>query len=122
MSTMELAARMGVSRSRVSQLEQAEVHGSIPLASLERAATALHCRVCYALVPVEPLEQLVRRQAHEQATKVVAAWMSAPSGTEGQGPANPDDVAARVEALADELLDRRGLWQSWRTTLPTEPA
>ena len=122
MSTMELAARLGVTRARVSQLEQAEVRGSIPLSSLERAAAALNCRVCYALVPAEPLEQMVRRQALVRAARVVAASLSAShEGQERQKPTQ-DEVAARVEAMASELVDRRGLWQVPRLAPPTEPA
>jgi predicted DNA-binding mobile mystery protein A len=145
MSTMELAARLGVTRARVSQLEQAEVQGSIPLSSLQRAAAALNCQICYAFVPDEPLEQMVRRQAVEQAARAVAASLSAArrseagetgekgekgekgeegelgeeSGTEAQP--DVDEVAARVEALAHELVDRRGLWRLPRRYSPTEP-
>jgi predicted DNA-binding mobile mystery protein A len=134
MSTMELAARLRVTRARVSQLEQAEVHGSIPLSSLERAAAALNCRVCYAFVPDEPLEQMVRRQAFEQAARVVRASLSvarssgegdqgekADEAGEGAQPAD-DEVAARIEALAHDFVDRRGLWQLPPRYPPTEPA
>jgi transcriptional regulator with XRE-family HTH domain len=110
MSTFELAGRLGVTRARVSQFEQAEVHRSIPLSSLERVAAALGCQVYYVLVPEPSLEQIVRRQALDQAAKVVAASLLPPGAEEHEPPA-PDEVAARVEALAHELMGRRGLWR-----------
>ena len=96
MSTFELGERMGVTPSRVRQLE--------------RAARALNCRFSYAIVPNEPLEQMVRRQALEKAAAELAA-----STTNGD-PGEEDRalfavvMAEQVEALAHELIDRRGLW------------
>jgi predicted DNA-binding mobile mystery protein A len=110
MSTFELAGRLGVTRARVSQFEQAEVHRSIPLSSLDRVAAALECRVNYVLVPEVSLEQIVLRQALDQAAKVVAASLLPTDGAEHEPPA-ADEVAARVAALAHELMDRRGLWR-----------
>jgi transcriptional regulator with XRE-family HTH domain len=110
MSTFELAGRLGVTRARVSQFEQAEVHRSMPLSSLDRVATALGCRVCYALVPEASLEQIVRRQALDQAARAVAASLLPTEGEEHEPPAS-EEVAARVETLAYELMDRCGLWR-----------
>ena len=92
MTTFEMAARMGVTQSRASQLERAEVEGSILLSTLERTAAALHCRVCYALVPEEPLEAIVYRQALQKAAA--------------------EAVSEVIEDLAFQLIDRRGLWQT----------
>jgi hypothetical protein len=115
----------------VHQLEQAEIRGSIPLSSLQRAAAALNCEVCYVLVPAEPLDQMVRRQALARAARAVAASLSAPMGSEGSEGSEqrepreqptPDEVAARVETMASELVDRRGLWQNTPRFPTTEPA
>jgi predicted DNA-binding mobile mystery protein A len=131
MSTMDLAVRLGVTRERVHQFEQAEVRGSIPLSTLQRVAAALNSRVCYVLVPVEPLERMVRRQALARAAWVVAASLSASQarqesqggqGSEDREQAPLDVVAAQVEAMASELVDRRGLWQVPPRFPPTEPA
>jgi predicted DNA-binding mobile mystery protein A len=64
MSSYQLAKRMELSQTRVAQLEVAEVDGSIRLAALLRAAEAMSCTLVYALVPKEPLEDIVLRQAH----------------------------------------------------------
>jgi transcriptional regulator with XRE-family HTH domain len=116
MSQAELARRLRMSGTRVGQIEHAEVRGSIPLSTLERAASALNCRLCYAFVPVEPLEQTVWQQALGK-----AAWMRAahaPNDPErhSEHPPTPDELDAQIEALAHHLVDRQGLW-----TGPTRP-
>lgn len=67
MTTQQAATRMGVSRPRISALEQDELKGSLTLATLERAAQALGCRLIYALVPEESLQTTVEVQAQRQA-------------------------------------------------------
>jgi len=73
MTTQQLAQRMGVSQSRIPELEQAEVSGGITLKSLERAAEAMGCRVVYALVPEHALGDVVRAQAALVADRQLAA-------------------------------------------------
>src|SRR6056297_2717580 len=63
MTTSQLAARLGVVQSRVPALEQAEAKKTVTLASLEKAANAMDCRLVYALVPRKPLEELVEERA-----------------------------------------------------------
>jgi predicted DNA-binding mobile mystery protein A len=114
MSTFELGQRMGVTASNVSQLERAETAGSIQLATLERAAQALNCRLWYVLVPNEPLEQMVRRQALDKATGAVADAMSHDDHCEADRELLAVVMAEQVEALARELIDSRGLWRAPR--------
>ncbi|MGD0143711.1 MAG: mobile mystery protein A [Rhizomicrobium sp.] len=73
MTTQQLAQRIGVSQSRIPELEQAEANGNITLKSLERAAEALGCRVVYALVPERPLAEILRAQAERIADRQLAA-------------------------------------------------
>jgi transcriptional regulator with XRE-family HTH domain len=63
LSGFELGTRLGVSQPRISQVEHAEVSGSLRLGTLERVAAALRCQFRYVLVPREPLEHLAREQA-----------------------------------------------------------
>jgi predicted DNA-binding mobile mystery protein A len=113
MSTHELARRMGVSQSRVVQLERSEPTGSMRIAALERAATALNCGFCYALVPHEPLEAMVHRQALERASAVLPA-------PRYEGLTNEQETWAseareeQIECLAEQYIDRRGLWTARR--------
>ncbi|MGD0864658.1 MAG: mobile mystery protein A [Rhizomicrobium sp.] len=73
MTTLQLARRIGVSQSRIPELEQAEAGGHITLKSLERAAEAMGCRVIYALVPERPLADILRAQAERIADRQLAA-------------------------------------------------
>jgi predicted DNA-binding mobile mystery protein A len=82
MSPSELARALGVAQSSLTRLEQSEIHGTISLHSLKRAAEVLGCEVVYAFVPRQPLEEMVREQAmsvleqaghNQRAAKRVAA-------------------------------------------------
>ncbi len=59
MTTAQLGQRLGVVQSRVVAIEQAEAKGTVTLNSLEKAAQALDCRLVYALVPRQSLEDAV---------------------------------------------------------------
>ena len=63
MSTAQLAQRLKIKQPSVVELEQSEARGSIELATLRRVAEALDCTLVYALVPVKPLETLLRDRA-----------------------------------------------------------
>jgi len=66
MTTTQLGQRLGVVQSRVVAIEQGESKGSITLNSLEKAAQALDCRLVYALVPEQPLEDMVRLRSWQK--------------------------------------------------------
>lgn len=108
MTTGELGQRMGLTQSRVSQLERSEELGSIRLDTLERAARALNCEVRYVFVPNEPLEDMVQRQARLRAQAEVDA-VTHTMALEDQVP-EPDVVKAQVEELAEQFIDGRHLW------------
>lgn len=72
MTATQLAARMGVSQPRIIALERAETSGAVNLKTLQRAAEALNCRLVYAFVPNEPLEQAVRKRARAVASERLA--------------------------------------------------
>jgi predicted DNA-binding mobile mystery protein A len=63
MSAAQLAARMGLSRQRIHDLEKGEVHGSVTLGSLRKAAEALDCTLAYTLIPNVTLEAKVEGRA-----------------------------------------------------------
>jgi predicted DNA-binding mobile mystery protein A len=109
MSTFDLGRRIGLSSSRVKQLEQAEASGSIRLSQLRQLAGALDCELHYVMLPRESLEEMVRRQARLKAAQKMAHTHAL------DGPA--DDATLVVEAMSEEfqalvheLIDRRGLW------------
>ena len=110
MSTRELAARAGISAPRVSQIERAELDGSLTLATLHRIAEALDCRVEYALVPRRPLDAMVREQARAKAEGVLRVV----DHTMAMEDQRTDEYARRSELdrAAEELIDKRGLWST----------
>ena len=71
MSGAQLAARLGVSKARVSKAELDELEGRVTLKSMQSMAEAMGCRFVYAIVPDEPVEGLVRQRALEKAGEQV---------------------------------------------------
>ena len=103
---------MGVSQPRVTQLERAEREGTIGLQSLERAAQALHAKLVYALVPIEPLEDVVRRQAHLKAIAEIAEDSRVVHFVFGESLSrSPEADEAQINVLAHHLIDSHGLWR-----------
>jgi transcriptional regulator with XRE-family HTH domain len=102
MTTAELAVRMDISQSRASRLERGEVNGTIRLSTLRQAAESLNCTLHYVLVPDEPLEDAVLRQADRKATQELDLYQADP----GVGSAAGHALEVRIL----ELVDSRGLW------------
>jgi predicted DNA-binding mobile mystery protein A len=67
MNGRQLAERLGVTQSAVTQLEQSEAKDSITLERLRAAAAALDCVLVYGFVPMSSLEAVVRARAGEVA-------------------------------------------------------
>lgn len=65
MNARQLAARMGVSPSRISELEEAERTGAVTINSMRRAAEALDCRFVYMLLPASSLEETLEAQVEK---------------------------------------------------------
>lgn len=110
MTTAQLGKRLGVTQSRAFDIEKSEVAGTLTLASLERAANALDCRVVYALVPKKPLEDLVEERAALVARKRLEN-VSHSMALEDQRVSEPEQ-AYQVDELIRGLLSGRGsrLW------------
>ena len=72
MTAAQLAQRVGVSQPRILAIERAETTAAVELKTLQRVAEALNCRLVYAFIPKEPLEQVVRKRARVVATERLA--------------------------------------------------
>lgn len=105
MSTREFASRLGTTSSYVSKLEANEVSAALTLGTLQRAAAALGCRVEYVLVPDRSLEDIVMDQARRKAREILASVGHTMELEDQQV-----DLDDNLEALARDLVDRRGLW------------
>ena len=111
MSLGQLARRVGVSRETIATLERSEARGTITLASLEKLARGLGCRVAYALVPEGgSLEGLRRKRAQEVARKELER-VSHSMRLEAQG-LPPARERRQLERHVEELLagNPRRLW------------
>lgn len=71
MSSPQLARRLGVSKSQASQMERMELEDRITLKQLRRVAEVLECDLHYALVPRQPIENMIRDRAMFKAKRLV---------------------------------------------------
>lgn len=71
MSGAQLAARLGLSRARVSQAARAEREGAVTLKTMQSMAEAMGGRFVYAIVPPDRVEHIVKAQAEKKARAVV---------------------------------------------------
>jgi len=69
LTSAQLGKRMGVSQPRILDIEKSEKLGTVTLDTLERAANAMDCKVVYALVPKNPLQEVVEDRARVLANK-----------------------------------------------------
>ena len=69
MTTVQMAARMGMSQPRITQMEKNE--RNLKISTLEKAAAALGCTLVYALVPQEPIEQILKNRARNKAEQLI---------------------------------------------------
>ena len=109
-SQSQLAARAGISRATVQQMERAEGRRRITLASLDRLAQAMGCQVAFAIVPKGGSLQDVRgRQALARAESLLKEKLGSSAHTKLQ----PRELERRKERLAAKLLrgSRRKLWR-----------
>ena len=107
-SQSQLAARAGISRATVQQMERAEGRRRITLASLDRLSQAMGCQVAFAIVPKGGTLQDVRaRQALARAEVLLKEKLEpggvaepASAGTRASPGAARGETAARQPAQA----------------------
>lgn len=110
MSDRQLASRMGVAPSRIPALEKAEATGRTTVRTLRQAASAMNCTFVYALVPIEPLDDILRQRATIKARKDMSR-LDHTMRLENQAVLKSDLDAERqrmVEQIVSGSL--RGLW------------
>lgn len=107
MTQEQLAERMGIARSRIGQIEKAEVEGSLTIATLQRAAQALGARAVIGMVPERPLEAVVELQA-ERVAKGMMADVDHTMSLEAQQTSDSHQIR-EIKRLKEELL--AGPWR-----------
>ncbi len=111
LSTRQLGQRLGVSKSRVTRIEQDELAENVTFKTMRRMAEALDCEFVYGLVPRRSLEETLK----EQALRVAEKRLSRVSHTmtlEDQG-LSPDELKSIIETAAEDLLcnNLKSLWE-----------
>jgi predicted DNA-binding mobile mystery protein A len=106
LTSTQLARRMGVSQPRIIQMEKSEQN--LKLSTLEKTAAALGCRFVYALVPVEPIEQTLHKQALAKATKLLRK-VNINMALERQQVDTKESIADLAKDLLDGSLSE--LWE-----------
>lgn len=107
MTTAQLARRVGVAQSVVSNFEKSERKKAITLQSLERIAEALECELHYFLVPKKGLDKTLNERAkklYEHDQKVVEHQMR----LEGQG--TKTDLRRDIEIAMLIANRHRRIW------------
>jgi predicted DNA-binding mobile mystery protein A len=105
------ADRLGITGSALHKSESAEAEERITLGQLRKLANGLDCELVYALVPRQPLTQVVEDRARSIALQEVSGVAHTMS-LEDQRPAI-DRLRKQVEQRTAELL--RGRWSDlWR--------
>lgn len=112
MTQPQLAARLGLTRQSLNDLEKAEAGGRITLESLERLAQALGCRLTYAIVPAAGSLAATRAQRAEAIADQQLKAISHSMKLEAQG-VTEKEIARQRGRLVDELLrgSSRKLWR-----------
>jgi predicted DNA-binding mobile mystery protein A len=110
MSGVALAKRLDMTTAGARKLETAEEHQVITLASLRKLAAALDCELKYALVPRNPLSQMLNERALTVASERLRP-VSHSMSLEDQS-VQGEALQLQIDLLAKELLEgsRRELW------------
>jgi predicted DNA-binding mobile mystery protein A len=111
MTTTQLGRRMEVNQSTIIGFEKAEHSKGITLETLERAAAAMGCRLVYALVPRESLDEIVEKRARALAKKHLRAT-SHSMALEDQSIEDSQEID-QLERLTRKLMEKSGseLWE-----------
>lgn len=119
MTAEQLAKRLGLTRSRIKQLENAEIHGAVTLRTLKETANAMGCELIYAIVPKgnSTLESIIKRQAEQIANERVTR-VAHTMALEDQA-VDVDTLKNQKEELARNLIEH--LNKKFWATLETSP-
>ena len=115
MSAVQMARMLGITPPTLKKLETSESKQTIELKTLQRLASAMKCRLVYAIVP-EPefgsLEAILTKRAHEVATKIVE-HVSRTMSLEDQAVSEEERNQQIKDTAADLIrtLDKR-LWDA----------
>jgi len=109
MTLEQFASRSGLKRSRLCQIEDAELSGQINMNTLNKIAESVGCRVVYAIVPDKDIEEILDDRAQLMAE---AAYDKVHRHTEGSSKHNKEEKISKIKF---SLLSRTPT-HLWRDT------
>ncbi|MCB1678953.1 MAG: mobile mystery protein A [Halioglobus sp.] len=104
MSGTQLAKKLGVTKARISKVEQDEPHGSVTLKTMQTMAEAMDCRFVYVIVPRQNVEDVIKQRAIEKARAQVKA-ASTHMALEAQS-LSKEQLDFEIERIAAQILDK----------------
>ncbi len=114
MSVEQLAERLGLTRARITQIENAEVHDAVTLRTLREVANAMECELVYAIVPKgeNSLDDIIQARAEQIANERVSRVAHSMS-LEAQS-VKSASIKVQKESLAKSLAEELGrkFWSS----------
>jgi predicted DNA-binding mobile mystery protein A len=110
MSSRQLGDRMGISQSRVSELEKGETEKTVKLKTLEKAAEALNCDLYYVLLPRHPVEDFLYDQAYAKTEPDIDLTRRI-RNAEGEAFSYEEQEQMREEMIEKLLRNPKKLWQ-----------
>lgn len=119
MSKKDLTARLRIYPSAINKLEQRERNGTIQVDTLRRVASAIGCELVVAMVPRQPLEELVEPQGLLTAEARMGPVLRNME-LEGQTVC-ADQVKDAASGYEADLSDAE-LWPIWRTAFYPLPS
>lgn len=102
----QLAKRVGVGHGSIAQLEKREPRKKVTLESLENVARAMDCKLIYAIVPIDPennLDDIIKNRA-TAAARIILNDVAHSMRLENQG-TSEKHIQAEVERIAKILIE-----------------
>jgi predicted DNA-binding mobile mystery protein A len=109
-SLRALAKRTGTSHQAIEQFEKREADQTITIASLKSAAESLGCDFVYAIVPRQPLEEMMHKAAEEAADKILKGAQQTME-LEDQSVADAPMMRSRQELIQELENNPRLIWR-----------
>ncbi len=102
MTGLQLAKRLGVSKSQVSKTENSELSGSVTLKTMQNMAEAMNCRFVYAVIPEQDIDQVLKERAIKKA-KARVKTASTHMALEAQS-LDQQTLDSEIERIAADIM------------------
>lgn len=107
----QLTKRLKVSPQTVQEIERSEEAGTVTLKTLKRSAEAMNCRLFYAIIPNETLQETVETQMMKKATQIVG-YVSHSMTLEDQK-TDSEEVAIQIQRIINDLKRNKNISLIW---------